>query len=93
MVEDLGKVSLGSGRSRICLKVSTSSAYCEGQTYLPPCGRLGLCYPVDVQAQKEIIRSSSLLVLQGSDAFCVLISVLDFNLLFSVKFAQILHGD
>ena len=51
MVEDL--VFLGSGRSSKCLKVSISSAYCDGMSeYLPPCKILGL---VDVTglAQQE----------------------------------------
>ena len=31
-VEDLGIDSLGSARERMCLKVSTSSAYCQGMS-------------------------------------------------------------
>ena len=45
VVEDLGRVSLGSGRSRIWLKVSTSYTGKVDHLYLPPYRRLDLSWP------------------------------------------------
>ena len=59
MVEDLGIVSLRSGRSSMCLKSQLPlRTVKEGQTYLPPCKRLGLGYPVVCLAQKNLLGLS-----------------------------------